>query len=143
MTREEERANASFDYYANTYASIEFLDEVEQDLHQRDIQEAYEQGAVWADQHPDIDVRTMAAWQSGYNEGIAKSRWISVEDGLPPKNEAYLAYWQHLGVTKYRYVKAGAKVSRFFSEHITHWMPLPEAPTVAKNATVKEKGDKK
>lgn len=25
---------------------------------------------------------------------------------------------------------------------VTHWMPLPEAPTVAKNATVNEKGGK-
>jgi hypothetical protein len=57
-------------------------------------------------------------------------RWINVEDELPPKNEAYLAFWQHLGVTKYRYVKAGTKVSRFFSAHITHWMPLPQPPVV-------------
>ena len=62
-----------------------------------------------------------------YDE-VTKPHWISVENELPPKDKAYLAYWQHLGVTKYRYVKAGAKVSRTFSEHITHWMPLPEAP---------------
>lgn len=27
-------------------------------------------------------------------------------------------------------------------EKSPHWMPLPQAPTVAKNATVKEKGGK-
>lgn len=62
-----------------------------------------------------------------YDE-VTKPHWISVEDELPPKNEAYLAFWQHLGVTRYRFVKGGAKVSRTFSEHITHWMPMPEAP---------------
>ena len=75
------------------------------------VMSAYEigfiEGAVWADEHP---------------------HWISVEDELPPKNEAYLAFWQHLGVTRYRFVKSGAKVSRTFSEHITHWMPLPQPP---------------
>lgn len=34
-------------------------------------------GARWADQHPDIDVRTMAAWQSGYKEAIEKAcEWL-------------------------------------------------------------------
>jgi hypothetical protein len=59
---------------------------------------------------------------------VTKPHWISVFDEKPPQNEAYLAYWQYLGVTKYRFVKAGAKVSRTFSEHVTHWMPLPEPP---------------
>ena len=61
-------------------------------------------------------------------DNITQPHWISVEDELPPKNEAYLAFWQHLGVTRYRFVKSGAKVSRTFSEHITHWMPMPEVP---------------
>ena len=34
-------------------------------------------GARWADAHPDIDVRTMAAWQSGYKEAIEKAcEWL-------------------------------------------------------------------
>ena len=34
----------------------------------------------WADEHPDIDVRTMAAWQSGYKEAIEKAcEWLSAE----------------------------------------------------------------
>ena len=37
-------------------------------------------GAEWADAHPDIDVRTMAAWQSGYKEAIEKAcEWLSAE----------------------------------------------------------------
>ena len=30
-------------------------------------------GAEWADAHPDIDVRTMAAWRGGYKEAIEKA----------------------------------------------------------------------
>ena len=42
-----------------------------------DVQDAFEQGAEWADAHPDIDVRTMAAWQSGYKDAIEKaSEWL-------------------------------------------------------------------
>ena len=42
-----------------------------------DVQDAFEQGAEWADAHPDIDVRTMAAWQSGYKEAIDKAcEWL-------------------------------------------------------------------
>lgn len=73
---------------------------------------------------------------------VTKPRWISVDDELPPKDKAYLAYWQHLGVAKYRYVKAWAKVSRTFSEHITHWMPLPVPPTCSEKPNNCEKGGK-
>ena len=38
---------------------------------------AFRMGAEWADAHPDIDVRTMAAWQSGYKEAIEKAcEWL-------------------------------------------------------------------
>lgn len=48
---------------------------------QHKVMSAYEigfiEGAVWADAHPDIDVRTMAAWQSGYKEAIEKAcEWL-------------------------------------------------------------------
>ena len=34
-------------------------------------------GAEWADAHPDIDVRTMAAWRGGYKEAIEKAcKWL-------------------------------------------------------------------
>lgn len=39
--------------------------------------ETFVTGAKWADAHPDIDVRTMAAWQSGYDEGIERAcEWL-------------------------------------------------------------------
>lgn len=35
------------------------------------------EGAQWADDHPDIDVRTMAAWKSGYKEAIERAcEWL-------------------------------------------------------------------
>ena len=40
-------------------------------------EEAFVAGAEWADAHPDIDVRTMAAYQSGYKEAIEKAcEWL-------------------------------------------------------------------
>ena len=91
----------------------------------------------------DIRDALKAAYLAGaaYALDIYCPQWISVEDELPPKDKAYLAYWQHLGVTKYRYVKAGAKVSRTFSEHITHWMPLPRFDHLAGVSKKVEKGD--
>ena len=49
---------------------------------QHKVMSAYEigfiEGAVWADAHPGIDVRTMAAWQSGYKEAIEKAcEWLN------------------------------------------------------------------
>lgn len=51
---------------------------------QHKVMSAYEigfiEGAVWADAHPDIDVRTMAAWSGGYKEAIEKAcEWLSAE----------------------------------------------------------------
>lgn len=50
----------------------------------KDIQVAFadvlKRGAEWADAHPDIDVRTMAAWQSGYKEAIERAcEWLDNE----------------------------------------------------------------
>lgn len=58
----------------------------------KDIQVAFadvlKRGAEWADDHPDIDVRTMAAWKSGYQAAIDEHpHWISVEDELPKEDE--------------------------------------------------------
>lgn len=57
----------------------------------KDVQVAFadvlKRGAQWADAHPDIDVRTMAAWQSGYKEAIERAReWLKEEY---PKAAAY------------------------------------------------------
>ena len=42
--------------------------------------DALRRGAQWSDEHPDIDVRTMAAWQSGYQAAIEKAcEWLKEE----------------------------------------------------------------
>ena len=122
MTREEEIINAAYNEA-----------EVERQLkmHPQVFEQGFVAGAKWADAHPDIDVRTMAAWQSGYNEGIAKYRWISVEDELP-KDGQQVATINKVGVQDVRHYSHGKWFSNFGNEYddITHWMPLPQAPLV-------------
>lgn len=50
----------------------------------KDIQVAFadvlRRGAQWADEHPGIDVRTMAAWRGGYKEAIERAcEWLDNE----------------------------------------------------------------
>ena len=71
MTRKEEIINAAYNEA-----------EVERQLkmHPQVFEQGFVAGAKWADAHPDIDVRTMAAWQSGYKEAIEKAcEWLSAE----------------------------------------------------------------
>lgn len=120
MTREEEINNASYAYWVNNYANIEFIDEEEKELHTQDIQESFINGAEWADQHP---------------------HWISIEDSLPKEHQWFLGYSPMkyaMLVDVYNFDSNGL----IEAHGITHWMPLPQAPTVAKNATVKKKGGK-
>ena len=35
--------------------------------------DALRRGAQWSDEHPDINVRTMAAWKSGYQAALEKA----------------------------------------------------------------------
>lgn len=45
-----------------------------------DLQDAFMQGAQWADANPDIDVRMMAAWRGGYKEAIERAcEWLEKE----------------------------------------------------------------
>ena len=94
-------------------------------------------GAEWADEHPDIDVRTMAAWRGGYQAAIdAHPHWISVEDELPPRGrtDPYVS----VPVITCKIVNRGLHEIGF-QRYIfgngkweycdaTHWMPLPEPP---------------
>lgn len=56
--------------------------------------DALRRGAQWSDEHPDINVRTMAAWRGGYKEAIDKAcewldanvcRYASLE--FPPESD--------------------------------------------------------
>lgn len=125
MTRKEEIARASKDYHLKRHPNFTFGEYV-----------SFIDGAEWADAHPDIDVRTMAAWQSGYNEGIAKSRWISVEDEeLPKPGEMVLAFKPddtfQFTTTFFTTIDMWNKLG------ITHWMRLSLPPII----TTSKKGD--
>lgn len=120
----------------------------------KDIQVAFadvlKRGAEWADGHPDIDVRTMAAWKSGYQAAIdAHPQWISVEDELP-KNRESILFTDGGCVCSGRYYGGRyygdkgdwvdfCEVSTLI-ENVTHWMPLPTPPVVSKMERTKQKG---
>ena len=78
MTRKEEIINA-----AHNEAEVER----QLKMHPQVFEQGFVAGAEWADAHPDIDVRTMAAWQSGYKEAIEKAcEWLKpysvIEDNI-------------------------------------------------------------
>lgn len=74
-----------------------------------------------------------------YDE-VTKPHWISVEE--LPKDGIRVATITKTGIQDVRYRYNGKWFSNFGNEYndVTHWMPLPQAPTVAKNATVKKGG---
>jgi len=75
MTRSEE-----IDKIASAFAIDEVKDTCNPASKRGLLYVGFITGAEWADTHPDIDVRTMAAWQSGYKEAIEKAcEWLSVE----------------------------------------------------------------
>lgn len=109
---------------------------------------------------------SIQATQMAINALEKSPHWISVKKALPPrntffnisniKNEDIEKYGLKdreldtsigclvvicggmLGLANYNYkVKAWSTAC---CDEVTHWMPLPQAPTIAKNATVKEKG---
>lgn len=89
-----------------------------------------------------------------YNE-VTKPQWIKVEERKPKfkhKNDEF-QYSETVIVTDGEYCTSASWVHNTWAgwygwfergaeelNGVTHWMPMPEAPTVAKNATVKEKG---
>mgnify|MGYP002512110338 CR=1 FL=1 len=72
-----------------------------------DVQDAFEQGALWADKHP---------------------RWISVEDELPKENGRYLFYHTITGVQSSYYYN-----DLTLDKAVTHWMPLPSIEGIRGN----------
>ena len=72
-------------------------------------------GAMWADAHPN---------------------WISVEDDGNPIDSGWYIF------TTGKIVDVGYYLgdNEWRDVHPTHWMPKPQPPTVAKNATVKKGG---
>lgn len=55
------------------------------------VASAFIEGAKWADAHPDIDVRTMAAWRGGYKEAIEKAcEWIEEFMQMTPSKKTFI-----------------------------------------------------
>lgn len=97
---------------------------------------------------------------------VTAPHWISAEDELPPRDTFFnmskmkkehiekfnlkdkeldtsigclvVIRGGMLGLSNYNYQAKAWGIA--CGEEITHWMPLPQPPTVAKNATVKKKG---
>ena len=54
--------------------------------------------------------------------------WISVKDRLPDTYKAVITYDKYSGVKENWLLKSKPCVSWSQGFHVTHWMPLPEAP---------------
>ena len=80
------------------------------------------------------------AYRNGFTTGAmwrqTHPHWISVEDDGNPIDTGWYIF------TTGKIVDVGYYLggNEWRDVHPTHWMPLPQAPTVAENATVKEKG---
>lgn len=77
------------------------------------------------------------AFLSDAYDSIAYPHWISVEDDGNPIDTGWYIF------TTGKIVDVGYYLggNEWRDVHPTHWMPKPEAPTVAKNATVKKGGE--
>lgn len=85
----------------------------------RIIAEAHERG----NNDPMVDLAITLSFTLGARWADKNPHWISVEDELPPDNEAFIAYWNHFVI-----VQQGRDERFGSNKHITHWMPLPQPP---------------
>ena len=64
-----------------------------------------------------------------YSAGYRKQEWISVEERLPERNGRYLTHCNVEGQSLVCILYYN-KVGGFNEGTVTHWMPLPEIPTM-------------
>ena len=72
-----------------------------------------------------------------YNAGYRKQEWIGVEERLPERDEYVMCYSECDCVfVGYRGFHSGAWMNGgiAYCGKITHWMPLPEPPTMNEGA---------
>jgi len=88
-----------------------------------------------------------------YDE-VTKSHWISVkvqkpklkhsDDNMKCSDTVIVTNGKYRTSARWLYSTWGGWYGWYDGDEelkgVTHWMPMPEAPTVAKNATVNEKG---
>ena len=72
-------------------------------------------------------------YEKGYADGIAESRWISVNERLPDEHRLVLCRWTRgtgasYGFARYNYDNDVWYVSNEGMPEVTHWMPLPQPP---------------
>ena len=72
-------------------------------------------------------------YQKGYNDGLNANKWISVDDELPDKSEAYVVYSGIVLVAWYRpgteqWEMPSGITTKVEDMVVTHWQPLPEPP---------------
>ena len=128
MKREEEIKYASKDYVNYLLDKQEYHNE---NYTEYDIQQAFEEGALWADANP-------------------KNPWISVEDDLPCNHKELLLDEHHTKTVlvvlsrndtpSIRYIERFSMINKkgssdvdwywFNTTHytVTHWMPVPKLP---------------
>lgn len=77
-----------------------------------------------------------------YDE-VTKPHWISVEDERPARNVFVLTCDGQENENLLMLAGNGRWYDKAVGIHrnITHWMPMPQPPTVAENATVKKGGE--
>ena len=88
--------------------------------------EFYENGELYTD-YPDMAENMIA-------KGWSKQEWISVDERLPDREGKYLVCTTNgnIGVGDFiDYYGKGTHLC-FDCWAVTHWMPLPEAPTIKK-----------
>lgn len=90
----------------------------------------------------DMQVAFADALRSGAEWADSHLHWISVEDELPPIGGIVLVAIPLGGELSVLPLSIKNESDFECLSGMTHWMPLPQPPTVAKNATVNEKGDK-
>ena len=60
------------------------------------------------------------------------NNWISVEDEMPEKKDSYLTFWSDGSIEVFD-CDADHNEETYFTivcnARITHWMPLPDAPS--------------
>lgn len=78
---------------------------------------------------------TEQAYKNGYEAGKRDAvKWIPVSERLPEENGRYLCNIRSFAFpgTFYQrilpYDKFGFKEDHYYTDDVTHWMPLPESP---------------
>ena len=104
----------------------------------RIIAEAHESG----NNDPMVDLAITASFALGARWADKNPHWISVEDEMP-KEKGWIivsTFFNSQACPAYYY--ENDDVEEFRSQGITHWMPLPKAPTCSEKPNNCEKGGK-